>query len=261
MRKRIKAHICHTRTDMAHASDTRRRHFLITLTVVAVLFLAGCGTSTSRPKSSGFDASQMTAWLAKLFNINSPTWMDGVLAGKPCSWDQPGHSFCPNQFTTTPDGRIIALVSESGELQVWDVAKRRLLFHEPGLAYKFQGLGQNQRKILLNQPGGAYRFLGNSAVWLSPDGHWVARAIYSDSGTPLPYATIGFQIWDIATHLPLLTDTPTPSSPLDNLQTLGLALNQYVFVLQNHPFWYSVKQQTKVAHSHYRSEEKPTSIS
>jgi hypothetical protein len=236
------------------------RHFLITLAVVAVLLSTACGTSASRPSASGFDASQMTAWLAKLFGINSPTWMNGVIAGKPCS-DQPGHSFCADKFTTTPGGRIIALVSESGELKVWDAAKRRLLFDEPGLAYKLQGQGLNQRWVLPNEPGVAYRFLGSSAVWLSSDGRLVARAVYSDGDTSPPAVTIGFQIWDVATHRPLLTDTPTPSSPWDNLQTVGLAPNEYVLVFQNHPFWNWVKGQVKVGYREYHSAEWPDSIS
>jgi hypothetical protein len=243
------------------ACGTRRRHFLITLAVVVVIFLTGCGTSTSRSSSSGFDASQMTAWLAKLFYINSPTWMNGVIAGKPCSSDQPGHPFCPNEIATTPDGRILALIAKSGELKVWDVTKRRLLFDEPGLAYKLQGQGQEQRRVLLNESGAAYRFLGDSAVWLSSDDRLVARAVHSDNGTDPPEVTIGFQIWDIATHRRLLTDTPAPSSPWDNLQTVGLAPNEYVLVFQNHPFWDWVKGQVKVDYRDYHSAEKPASIS
>jgi hypothetical protein len=202
----------------------------------------------------------MTAWLAKLFGINSPTWMNGVIAGRPCI-DQPGHSFCADKFTTTPDGRIIALVAESGELKVWDVAKRRLLFDEPGLAYKYQGQGQNQRWMLLNEPRATYRFLGSSAVWLSPDGRLVARAVYSDDWTSPPMVTIAFQIWDIATHRPLLTDSPTPSSPWDNLQTVGLAPNESVLVFQNYSSWDWVKGQAEVDYRDYHSVEKPRSIS
>jgi hypothetical protein len=239
-----------------------RRRFLITLAVVVVLFSTGCGTSAPRPRSSGFDASQMTAWLAKLFGINSPTWVNGVIAGNPCS-DQPGHSFCADKFTTTPDGRIIALVSESGELKVWDVAKRSLLFDEPGLAYKFQGRGQEQRRVLLNEPGVAYRFLGYSNVWLSSDGRLVARAVYSDYWTSPPAVTIAFQIWDIATHRPFLTDSPTPSSPWDNLETVGLAPNEYVLLFQSDSSWHWVKgpQAGAADYSYYHSVEKPTSIS
>ncbi len=192
--------------------SARRRYFLIALALVVMLCPTGCGTSsslssaTSRPTASAFSASQMTVWLAKLFGINSPRWMSGVLAGEPCSL-QPAHAFCPYDFATTPDGKILALVSLSGEIKVWDVTERRLLFDEPGIADTSS--------------------IGTIGVWLSPDGHLVGRAVY-DSGTSNPMVIISFQIWDVSSHQPLINHGPTPSSPWAQLGDVGLAPNGLV---------------------------------
>jgi WD40 repeat protein len=255
------------RSQMSHGHQrmyvcgTRRRHFLIALAFVIVLFSTGCGTSTSRSSASGFGASQMTAWLAKLFDINSPKWISGVIAGKPCS-DQPAHAFCPDKFAITPDGKILALVARSGEIKVWDVAKRRLLLDEPGLAYKLYGQGDNQRALLLNEPGAAYNSLGYSDVWLSPDGRLVARAVYSDYWTSPPAVTIAFQVWNIATRQPLPADAPTPYSPWDPLAIVGLAPNELVLVFEDYKSQdWSWDWQRGHVEVNYHSKEKPVSIS
>lgn len=225
------SHMSHTPQWM-HCRGVRRRYFLITLALVVALLPTGCETSTPSPSASSssspiprpavpaLNASQMTVWLASLFGINSPRWMSGVLAGEPCSL-QPSHVFCPYDFATTPDGKIIALVSLSGEIKVWDVTQRRLLFDEPGLADTSS--------------------VGAIGVWLSPDGRLVARAEYN-SGITNPMVIISFQIWDVASHQPLINHGPTPSSPWAQLGDVGLAPNEFVLVfLPPYPYgrpWY-----------------------
>jgi hypothetical protein len=150
----------------------------------------------------------MAMWLATLFGINSPRLMSGVLAGEPCSL-HPTHAFCPYGFATTPDGKILALVSLSGEIRVWDVAKRQLIFDEPGIVDRSR--------------------IGSIGVWLSPDGRLVARAVYN-AGVTNPMVIISFQIWDVATRQHLINNGPTPSSPWAQIGDVGLAPNEFVLV-------------------------------
>lgn len=204
-----------------YSCGTRRRPFLVALALVVVFFPTGCapsGTSssatssasaTARPAAPAFNASQMTVWLASRFGINSPKWINGVLAGEPCSV-HPAHAFCPYNFATTPDGKILALVSLSGEIKVWDVADRRLLLDESGVADTSS--------------------VGSIGVWLSPDGRQVARAVYN-SGINNPMVIISFQIWDIATGKPLIDNGPTSSYPWAQIGDAGLAPNGFVLVL------------------------------
>jgi WD40 repeat protein len=215
-----------------HSRSARRRHFLIALALAVVLLATGCTTSTSSysatspssaiPSSSAtsrpvaaFNVSEMTVWLANLFDIHSPRWINGVLAGEPCSI-HPTHTFCPYDFATTPDGKILALVSLSGEIKVWDVVTRRLLFDEPGVADRSS--------------------VGSIGVWLSPDGHLVARAVYN-SGFTKPMAIISFQIWDVASRQPLFHHGPTRSAPAAQICDVGLAPNELVLTFVALPTW------------------------
>jgi WD40 repeat protein len=207
-----RSHMSHLAQWM-HACGARRRHLLIALALAVALFPTGCAhsTSSSSPTSSptasspvrvpALNASQMAAWLAKLFGINSPTWVRGVLAGEPCRL-QPGRAFCPYDFATTPDGKILALVNLSGEIRIWDVTERHLIFDEQGIT--------NTSSV------------GTIAVWLSPDGRLVARAVYN-SGFTKPMAIISFQIWDVASRQPLFRHGPTQSAPAAQICDVGLA--------------------------------------
>jgi WD40 repeat protein len=218
-----------------HPAGARRRHALIVLALVAALLPAGCGTTAAsssaaaRPAASRLSASQMAVWLAGLFGINSPTWQSGVLAGPPCGV-HPTHAFCAYTFATTPDGRILALASLSGEVRVWNVATRQLLLDEPGIA------GTSS--------------IGSIGVWLSPDGRLLARAAYN-AGTNNPMVIISFQVWDIATRQPLIEHGPTPSSPLPQIGDVGLAPNglilAYVTVREWQLFARSQEGYTEVA--------------
>ena len=205
-----------------HPGGARRRHVLAALALVIALFSTGCGTSAASSSASArsaaphISASQMAVWLARVFGIASPSWQSGVLAGRTCG-DHPTHAFCAYNFTTTPDGRILALASLSGEIQVWDVATQRLLLDEPGVADRSA--------------------VGTVVAWLSPDGRLVARAVYN-AGINNPLVITSFQIWDITTRQPLIHYGPTRSSPLPQIGDVGLAPNRLVVVFVTVPGWH-----------------------
>jgi WD40 repeat protein len=166
---------------------------------------------------------------------------DGVLAGEPCN-DHPAHAFCPFDFATTPDGMTLAMVSLSGEVQVWDVAGRRLLFDEPGIA--------NRSSI------------GDIVVWLSPDGRLIARAVYN-SGFTKPMAIISFQIWNIVTRQPLFHHGPTRSAPAAQISDVGLAPDGLLLTFVSLPTWYLFAHTTTgyVKVATYRTTESSESVS
>lgn len=74
-------------------------------------------------------------------------------------------------------------------------------------------------------------------VWLSSDGRVLARAAYN-AGINNPMVIISFQMWDIATHQPLIQHGPTPSSPLPQIGDVGLAPNGLVLVFVTVPGWH-----------------------
>jgi hypothetical protein len=205
-----------------HSGGARRRNFLTALALAVVLLSAGCGTSavssgaSARSAASRISASQMAVWLARLFGIASPSWQSGVLAGRTCG-DHPTHAFCPYTFATTPDGKVLALASLSGEVRVWDVATHRLLLDEPRIT------GTSN--------------IGSIGVWLSSDGRLLARAAYN-AGIGNPMVIISLQVWDIPAHQPLIQHGPTSSSPLPQIGDVGLAPNGLILVFVTVPGWY-----------------------
>lgn len=189
---------------------SRRTKAWIVVVLAAALISSGCSSggavSSAKPPPTvpaTQSASQIAVWLAGLLGIDSPKWAGKVLAGPTCTSRK--NVFCPQDMATTPDGRILALASFSGETKVFDVASRRLLLHEPASI-------------------SGSRIEGRMGLWLSADGRFVARGISTEDQSGNEFTTV-FQIWDIATGRAILAQAPTSASPWDPIDAAGIAPN------------------------------------
>jgi WD40 repeat protein len=191
-----------------HSRTSRGLKAWLVAGLAVALVSGGCNgkptaSGKAQPSSSATKNSpmQMTTWLAGLLDIASPKWIDGVLSGPPCAGSH--NAFCPLNIATTPDGKILALEEFSGEIKVFQVTSHRLLLHEPPAITGSQ-------------------IVGRAGVWLSSNGRFVARGVSTEDAQGNE-STTSFQMWDTTTGRLVLTEVPTPGSPLPPIAAAGIA--------------------------------------